>query len=305
MNQVVSRVSRIFKERYGASLIIDYGLNRQKETPVFRSHWGSPFVYSRTLRQVSFPIFNEKKQLKAVATAHPVENKDAIVFDEMAQFIQLTITEHINLTEEKALQTERQRAIEKAHADTSKVIELKTKKTRIQSFRFKSPKLQRKASQDPLWIEGEDLDHSSQIAFSVHDWISNWAFINAKEIPDLVWDDPHCWSNFEEVTIFIPKIETLSPKNIKKLEDNLSQLSKLQSIKPQVIVTSQGHSLSPQLEQLKKQFKSFKASQKLTARVQAHFLLFHYNDESEWLHACNKTNQVYFYPFSMTTKGTN
>lgn len=299
MEKIINTVSTIFKERYGTKLKIEKAQSIKRNQPVFLSHWQSPFVYSRTLRQVSFPIFNSKKELQAIATASPVENKDAIVFDEMAQFLQLTIAEHIEITNIHELQVEREKAFEKINSDSSKVIELKTKKkdTNTLTYEFKKPKITQPADLSPIWISGQNQDFNAHIAFSIHDWVSNWAFINAKEIPDLIWQDPNSWQNFSQVTIFIPNIETLSAENIAKLKENLQHLKRMQENKPLIVVSSASE-LSPELENLKSNFKHYKANKNISARVQAHFLLYHYKEDKPWTHQCDKTDSVYFLPFS-------
>lgn len=298
MERILSTVSTIFKERYGAHLKIERKSGNKDHKPQFKSHWQNAFVYSRTLRQVSFPIFNSKRQLQAIATASPVENQDAIIFDEMAQFLQLTIAEHIELTEVEEIQRQAELAFEKAHSESSKIVELKTRSQKTpQTIEFKKPNLNFEFDFQPLWISGTNHNFNSHIAFSVHDWVANWAFINAKEIPDLVWEDPHAWQSFPQVTLFIPEIEKLNKKQIATLEFNLKNIRKLKQQKPLVIVTSNSE-VSAELEELKKYFKFYKSNTNVTARVQAHFLLFHHKDHAKWLHECEKSKSLYFLPFS-------
>lgn len=296
MEAILNTVSTIFKERYGAHLKIERKLNPERNGT--RRQWPGAFVYSRTHRQVSFPIFNSKKELQAVATASPVSNQDAVIFDEMAQFLQLTISEHIELSTVLEKQIETEMAIERAHVDPSKVVSLRTKKIDpTPQIEYKKPKLKGEPDLRPIWISGDNETFNSHIAFSVHDWVSNWAFINAKEIPDLVWQDPHSWQNFPQVTIFVPDIESLSAKKRETLKANLSLLTKLKGQKPLVIVTSRAE-VSPELEELRLLFKHYRANENVTARVQAHFLLYHHKDEKPWAHNCDKTQSLYFLPFS-------
>jgi hypothetical protein len=299
MEKVISTVSTIFKQRYGTQLVIERTYRAQKDKPLFMSHWRSPFVYSRTLRQVSFPIFNSKKELQAIATASPVENKDAIIFDEMAQFLQLTIAEHLELTERKEIQLQQELALARSTMDRSKVIDLKTKKTNSETitFQYKKIDVEEIADLRPIWISSENENFNAHIAFSVHDWAAHWAFINAKEIPDLIWQDPHAWRNFPNVTIFIPNINSLSQENIDRLTNNIRHLKFQTDAKPLIIVSSDLE-LSPELIKLRSQFKHYKANKNISARVQAHFLLYHYKEDKPWSYHDENTKGVYFLPLS-------
>lgn len=303
MEKIINTVSTIFKERYGTQLKIERTYEAQKNKPVFLSHWQSPFVYSRTLRQVSFPIFNSRRELQAIATASPVENKDAIVFDEMAQFLQLTVAEHLEIKTRFETQIDQEMAIERLNADQTKVIQLKTRKKSEAptTYEYKKPKTSKRANTDPIWISGDNEDFMAHIAFSAHDWVSNWAFINAKEIPDLIWQDPNAWQNFPQVTIFIPNIDEATPEQIQVLKENLDNLPQDDEQKPLIIVSSRGP-LSDELKQLKKRFKYFKSNEKVSARVQAHFLLYHYKETKLWSYECEKTDSLYFLPFTTGPK---
>lgn len=305
MEKIISTVSTIFKKRYGTTLTIERNFMAERRKPLFLSHWQSAFVYSRTHRQVSFPIFNSKRELQAIITAHPVENKDAIAFDEMAQFLQLTVAEHMELSQANELQIETQRAVEKAHADTSKVLQLKTKKTYLPQYEFKKIKPTKEVSFDPIWISSTRENFNAHLAFSIHDNVNNWAFINSKEIPDLVWQDPSQWRNFPQVTIFVPNIETLSPAKLQVLKDNLKVLRGMKSEKPLVIVSCKTEILTPELESLREQFKFYKAHKNISARIQAHFLLYHYKQDKPWSYTNGQTDRLYFLPFSNTPKNSN
>ncbi len=298
MDKIINTVSTIFKERYGAQLKIDRNLGESNQKPFFKSHWKNTFVYSQTMRQVSFPIFNLKKELKAIATASPVESQDAVVFDEMAQFLQLTIAEHIELTEQVDFKELTQQVIEHAHSDQNKVVELKTrKKVETPVIEYKRRKINREPDLQPIWLSGSNENFNSQIAFSVHDWISNWAFINAKEIPDLIWKDPHSWRNFPQVTIFIPDIPSLSEKKLEVLKRNLADLRKIKGKKPMVVVTSPIE-ISDELNYFRESFKHYTVNENLSARVQAHFLLYHHKKNSLGTYSDEKTKGLYFLPFS-------
>lgn len=305
MEKIITTVSTIFKERYGTTLIVQRNFSGEKRRPLFLSHWQNTFVYSRTLRQVSFPIFNSRRELQAIVTAHPVENKDAIAFDEMAQFLQLTIAEHMELTDSNNLQIETLRAVEKAHADNHKVIHLKTKKTHFPQYEFKRHKPAKEVSFRPIWINSSRENFNAHLAFSIHDSVNNWAFINAKEIPDLVWQDPNNWRNFPQVTIYVPDIETLSETKLEVLKANLMILRHMKKERPLVIVSSKSKILTPELELLKNQFKFYDANKSTSARVQAHFLLYHYKQDKPWLYNCAQTDRLYFLPLSNTPKKSN
>jgi hypothetical protein len=131
----------------------------------------------------------------------------------------------------------------------------------------------------------------------VHDFIGNWAFINAKETPDLIWEDPHSWQNFPQVTLFIPTLHELSTEQFATLRDNLSKITKMKDKRPLIIVTSP-HEISPELIKLRAGFKHYKANDRVSARVQAHFLLYHHKQESPFTHECDETKSLYFLPFS-------
>lgn len=300
MDNIYNTVSTIFRERYGAQLFIEEKLFEKKKRPHFNSRWQSPFVYSRTHKQVTFPIFNSKRELQAIATASPVDNQDAIIFDEMAQFLQLTIAEHFELTTQLDEKIQTEMAIEKAHADTKKVIPLKTKKKNPNgTIEFKKRTPAREPDLRPLWITGDDEDIKSHIAFSVHDWTSNWAFINAKEIPDLVWEDQSSWSTFPQITIFIPDVTKLDAQKREKLKNNLLTLQKQKGPKPFIIVTSPKE-VPEDLKELQVLFKSYNANTKNKPQVQAHFLLFHHDEKLNGTHFCDKTKDLFFLPFSPT-----
>ncbi len=302
MDKIIKTVSNMFMARYGTQLKIETTLPEKKAQPLFLSHWRNSFVYSRTLRQVSFPIFNSKRELQAIAVASPVENKDAIVFDEMAQFLQLTIAEHIELTQQKELQMATEAALLKAHLDDkSNIISLKTKKVMSPPIEWKKRKPPREYDQQPIWLNGAKDSFNSHLAFSIHDWIPNWAFINAKEIPDLIWKDPNNWQNFPQVTIYIPKIETLSLDNLETLKKNLMELRKLKDKKPLIIVSSSGK-LTPEVESLQKLFKYYEVKDNISAQVQAHFLLYRHRDVKLWNYQSSKSESVYFLPFSNQSK---
>ncbi len=298
MDRLVTTISRIFEERYGTQLVIQKKSNQyNRHQPLFLSHWPSAFVYSRTLRQVSFPIFNDKRELQALAIAHPVENKDAVIFDEMAQFIQLTIAEHLQLTENKQILEETELAIHRSHLENSKVIELRTRKKGPQGFEYKRVQTKRETNLDPIWINQATTHAASQIAFSLHDWVSNWAFINAKEIPDLIWSDQAGWDSLAQVTIFIPDVETLNESELTMLKKNLESVQKHKTLRPLVIVSS-SQKISPQLEQLQSLFRQYTAKAHITPRIQAHFILFQQKSEPLWSHKCEKSNQIFYLPFS-------
>ncbi len=301
MDTIFNKVSTIFKERYGAEIKIDRELTATQKRHDIINGWRSPFVYSRTLRQVSFPIFNSKQELNAVVTARPVENKDAVVFAEMAQFLQLTIAEHVDLSDQLELKDETLIAMEKAQNDGGKVVQLITKKKTNPSIQYKEPRKKKVVDLSPIWISGNNGGFNSHIAFSVHDWVGNWAFINAKETPDLVWKDQHGWQNFPQVTLFIPDIHELSEKKLKVLKENLTNIKKMEGPKPLVLVTSALETPDDMMD-LRHLFKHYKSNDKVSARVQAHFLVFHHTSESPFVHSDDQAEGIYFLPFSPNSK---
>ncbi|MCJ8277469.1 MAG: hypothetical protein HRT44_07410, partial [Bdellovibrionales bacterium] len=188
MNNLVSRISTIFKERYGTKLQIEWKQPTDGgRTPVFMSHWENSFVYSRTLRQVSFPLFNAKNELQGIAIASPVENKDAVIFDEMASFLQLTVAEHMILAEHHSHVLQTEEAIKLTHTDereNNNVVRFKNRKSDPKTeIQFKKRKPPREPSFEPVWIYGHNASIDSHIALSIQDRVSNGASNNANEIP--------------------------------------------------------------------------------------------------------------------------
>ena len=295
MDKIFTTVSTIFRERYGAKLFIE---NRK---PHFNSRWQSAFVYSRTRKQVSFPIFNSRNELQAVATASPVDNQDAVIFDEMAQFLQLTIAEHFELTTELDQKIQTEMAIEKAHADNSKVIPLITKKKsdKDNTFTFKKRSNTRKPDLRPLWLTGDNKNLNSLIAYSVHEWTENWAFINANEIPDLIWEDESAWTHFSQITIFIPDVTNLDKDKVEKLMINIDQLKKIKGLKPLIVVSSSTE-IPEDFMELRKHFNTYKVNEKNSAQVQAHFLLFHQKRQLDGVYQSEHSKDLFFLPFSPT-----
>ena len=80
MDKTIKSASQLFEKRYGAHLDIQWTGNSGCGSKTYNNSWQTSFVYSRTRRQVSFPIFNREKDLKAIAVASPVDNQDAIAF---------------------------------------------------------------------------------------------------------------------------------------------------------------------------------------------------------------------------------
>ena len=85
------------------------------------------------------------------------------------------------------------------------------------------------------------------------------------------------------------------------LSGNVEGLRKLQGQKP-LIVISGPTELNLDLESLRDQFKHYKANEKASPRVQAHFLLYHHKQETQFVHECDKTKGVFFLPFSPGSK---
>lgn len=297
---MINRISDMFRERYGTKLKIQWTSNTAGKKPVFMSHWQNPFVYSRTLRQVTFPLFNSKNELQAIAIASPVENKDAIIFDEMSHFLQLTVAEHLNLSERRGHLIKTEQAIQLAHkVSGSNIVQFKNRKSPEPQIQFKKKNINSKTSFQPIWISGDSSEIGAHIAFSIHDWISNWAFINAREIPDLIWQDKNHWQKFPQITIFIPDVEDLNANQLQILKENLKVLASKKDQKPLIVVTSRKE-LSPELEELKLLFRHYQANTNVPPRTQAHFLLFHHRPEKPWSHFCRETGKVYFLPLGQS-----
>lgn len=300
MDRIFTTIARLFLARYGTQLHIKTQLDDVKNRPLFLSHWKNAFVYSCTHKQVTFPIFNSKKELLAIAIASPVENKDAVAFDEMSQFLQLTVGEHLELSQKKIIQQEQESWIQRNHDDTHKVISLKTRREWHPNIQWK--KDTKKASQishpkEPLWLDGNNENFNSHLAFSIHDMLSNWAFINAREIPDLIWKDPNHWESFPQVTLFIPQVSSLSAEKLSILKTNLIKLKSFDQQKPLIILSNTGP-LTESAEQIKLLCQFYHVKQKLNASVQAHYLLSNYRGQKPWMVQENSTQQVYFLPFN-------
>ena len=155
MDNIITRVSKMFNDRYGAQLRIESKQGASGSN--ISNYWPSAFVYSRTLRQVSFPIFDSSKNLKAVATASPVENQDAVIFDEMAQFIQLTIADHIDLKDRNELLIGQEKALALEGAEPGKVVPIRTrKKSDYQYVEYKKQRPKGEVDLKPIWIHGDD-----------------------------------------------------------------------------------------------------------------------------------------------------
>ncbi|MCB0377954.1 MAG: hypothetical protein KDD33_05630 [Bdellovibrionales bacterium] len=293
VDDVISQIRSIFVRRYETQLSIQWA-HQLKVKPSFVRPTTSSFVYSTSLKQVTFPIFNQKQELQALAVVSPVENKDAVVFGEMASFLQLTMAEHLELTDKSNTLERTETALHIAHSAPNNLLMFK-KKPEAPIIQKKNVQLRRQPSLEPIWICGAQPSLANQIAYSVHDWVSNWAFINAKEIPDLIWRDREYWMSYSQITIFIPDIDLLDLAKQQRLHENILALRKVTGKKPFVIVTSENPP-EGQLEELKPLFNFYKANTKVSPRAQAHFLLFHHKDEKPWSYRDKEQESLYFLP---------
>ena len=299
MEKTIKSICYLFEQRYGVPLNIEFVSHMKPADPL--PGLRAPFIYSRSLRQVSFSFFDGEKKLKVMAVASPVDNQDAIVFGEMAQFLQLTLGESLLVHEQKALKEGTLEHLERLGAKKGKVVPFhRGKKSRSPGFQFKKPQL--KPDIQPIWIAGGKEALNIQIALSIHECVGHWAFINAAEIPDLMWQDPHAWKQFPQVTIFIPHIGDLSPDQVSKLKASLEMFEKYQDQKPLIIATGPVEIPAP-LESLKGHFKYYEAKEKLKPKAQAHLLLYHYAKlrKNQWVHQSTEDN-LYFMPFSPVPK---
>ena len=295
MSDVISKMSALFRERYSTDLKIEW-TGGKKTHPVFFGQWKASFVYSTTHKQVSFPLFNNKNELKAIARVFPVENKDAVVFSEMSDLLQLTVGEHLMLVEKKDYHIKVEEHLRSQENSSENIVQLKTKKNHPTSIIYKKQNVKKAPSFEPIWIESLDQNIANHIAFALHDWANNWAFINAREIPDLIWQDENYWKNFPQITIFIPHVDQLDPAKVKIIIENIKELRGSADLKPLVIVTTKKPP-SKELANLLLLFKYYKANSNVPPRAQAHFLLFHHKSERPWTYYNKSQDKVYFLPF--------
>ena len=301
MDNILNKISRLFTSKFGTHLDIQW--HSSKILQARARHWKTNFVYSRTNKRVSFPIFGPRHTLKGIATAYPVDNEDAVKFQEMANYLRLTLEEFVNLEEKARLIERKEEALENAHNLSSKIIRWPSK------LKKAHPDIEPKiiAEKDPndaidnedvgpLWIYGQEQKIMNQVAVACHEWVKNWASFNALEIPDLIWKENPDWTEFGRITLLLPNAEDWTPKQWKILEQNLKKIKNCGDAAPLLIVSSQksAKELHPQLAS---DFKNFKVSNNLAAKVQAHFLLFHHRRNKPWEYQCDQWNQLFFLPF--------
>lgn len=296
MDKTIKSASQLFEKRYGAQLEIKW-TSQSSPNASSASDWQSSFVYSRTRRQVSFPLYDHENDLKAIAIASPVDNKDAILFEEMADFLKLTIAEQIQLQEKKDFTEHSELAFNLAHRRLKNVIPLPRRRSKNIEKLVTSNSRMRKPDNRPIYLYGENKDLIHRVCMASHDWSKNWAFINAKEIPDLIWQDKDHWRDFPQITICIPDVESLSPKKQDQLASNIEFLRTLGDKKPLIIVTGNQH-LNQTNSKLSKMFKIYSPSDKLSAKSQAHFLMFHFKNKESWTYQCPRNKGIFYYPFS-------
>lgn len=302
MSSFNEKVSRMFGDRFGTQLVIKWSDTIRTKQENLKD-WQTTFVYSRTRRQVSFPIFNSKNQLQAIAIAGPVNNEDAIRFKEMSQFLQLTVTERLKTKERLDLVLKKEEVFKKSHNDDSNVIRWPSKVGKASLFpsNLSEKKPKTPASFCPLWIYGNDHNAGLKVAFAAHEWIRNWAFINVKEIPDLFWQKTDSWHSYAQMTILVPEAENLTKEQWEILSHNVRAASNKVGPKPLIIVTSlhPPESLKPDLASL---FKVYKTNPDLTPKAQAHFLLFQKSETTRgWTYHCQQLERLGFLPFGTTS----
>lgn len=273
MNSFNHRVCKLFNFRFGTHLKIKWSVPIVEASQVEKS-WKTTFVYSVSGRQVAFPIFNGKKQLRAIALAGPVENNDAIRFQEMSDFLQLTLAESIHLNDRKKGLTKHNlysTPIEKSR--TSEACDV-VKYPRAENV-SKTPHSSPNGRPPALWLYGSDGKQALKVAYSLHEWAKNWALINIREIPDLFWKEQSCWTVYQQMSLLLPAAEDLTEAQWQTLTNNLQSISHGgdQKENPTLILTSHLHPevLRPEIMD---QFLVHKVHETITAQLQAHFLLF-------------------------------
>jgi|GEM_PF-3147574 len=299
MSSFHTKVSQLFGDRFGTQLVIKWSnpLSLGKDS---LKDWQTTFVYSRTRRQVSFPIFSKNNQLRAIAIAHPVGNNDAVRFQEMSQFLQLTVTESLNAHDRLEVLENSEAVFQKSHNEDTNVIRWPANKKQSTTGAELQDETKKTYSFQPIWLYGEDHQLNLKVAYAAHEWVRNWAFINVKEIPDLFWQKKESWLSYAQMTILIPQVESLSERQWSILESNLKEVSNHLGPKPLILLTSQD---SP--EALRKgqahRFKAYRTNSELTPKAQAHFLLFQQTEQRGWIHHCQRLKGLYFLPFGTTS----
>ena len=286
MEKTITTIKKIFEEHYKVKLKLQWAENLIKEEFLLWNKHQNFFMHSRKLRQVVFPIFNSKRQLEVLATVKPVFKENRACFNEMADFLNLTVTEPLRLRGIYQEQNQKEDILQRFFANPGKVIPFKIKrpikalgktngllKKQMVSCNNKLKRLKSKKETgfDPIWILGDKNSVNTKIALCVHELSSNWAFINTKNFSDLIWENPKDWGSFPQVTVLIPEIQTLSDSKVAHLHDSLKFIRRLKD-KPLLIVTS-SRRLSGKLKELKPLFKNCESNEKIPPFNQAQTIL--------------------------------
>ena len=251
--KVINKIKKIFQEHYKKEFFLQYSESFGEKDFLAWNECQTPFIYSEELRQVCFPIFSSKKRFKILVTVRPVYKEDSNSFSEMADFLSLTLAEPCKLKQSLRQIKREEEVLARLSSDPGKVIPLRTKRSLEQQTRKTTGKQSQneinqsfldfrnlsknKTNLDPLWIIGDKSQHNRKVAFSIHNLTSNWAFMDFREISDLIWKDCRGWETFPHVTVLISDIELLSDSKIACLQKSLGFMEKLKE-KPFLIITS-------------------------------------------------------------------
>ncbi len=278
MRETINIVKRIFQDHYKVELDFQWAENLNKNEFLSWNKHQTPFIYFCKFKEIHFPVFDSKKQLNALAVVRPVFRESRILFNEMAGFLKLTVTESLKLNEASCIQDKKEDILKRLAADPRKVIPFKTGNPVNREITVRTLKPARTINFDPIWIVGNNARLNIRVAFSIHELSSNWAFINAREIPDLIWGNPGVWEKFPQMTILISDIESLSCSKVTYLHESLKFIKNLRE-KPLLIVTSSG-SFAEELQTLKPFFGQYDFNEKISTSRQAR-IIFHQHQNSE------------------------
>ena len=273
MKKMISTVKKVFEEHYGLEFQFQWACHLPKNQVSFLTHLESPFIHSHALKQVLFPIFDSKKHLQALITVGPVRKSDPTSFKKMSYFLGATISEYIDLNQKYQQQVQKQEVMERLQTQSNKVISLNTKRNCSIGYETQRSVSKLNITPMPLWIHGKNPKLNINIAFSIHDGSSNWAFINVQENPDLFWKDPESWKELPQVTLLIPDIESLSLSKQNHLEKVLKSIKKKKKNKPLFVVTS---SNNKNLDRFKNLFMEYQSHEKIPVSIQAQFIFRQY-----------------------------
>jgi len=267
MNSFNERVCQLFSSRFKTQLKIRWSI------PVVDSirlekKWKTTFVYSVSSKQVAFPIFNGQQKLRAIAIAGPVENEDVIRFQEMSDFIQLTLVKSVELKEQ------RDQLIKKEFICTPQykgaIVKYPSKEG--QEMSPKNSRFQKPST--AIWLVGNDPKLNLKVAYSIHEWKRNWALINIREIPDLFWTEKDDWSIYRQMSLLLPAAEDLLDSQWIEMHENINRFKNMDpNEQPTLMLTSQ---LDPALlnPEVAQSFLIRRVYESVSPQLQAHFLLY-------------------------------